>query len=200
MINKVVYILLIITVLLTGCVYKPVYLMPNFAPPARIAVLPFANNTVDMAGPEVLRKLAIKKMESKGYILEETDTIDSKLREEGITNAGQLQSITDEELGKLFNVDAVLYGTVLEFNYTTLGIYYKRAVKARFKLVNTHTGETIWEDERTSYHDEIVTRNIKDALLEQLKEKAVDKLLRLPLMQESHEVVNSSFLTLPSAR
>jgi hypothetical protein len=194
-----IYILICI-ILLTGCAIKPVFLVPNYTPPTTIAVLPFMNDTVDLDGPILLRKLATEKLESKHYSVKPVDQVDQLLNEEGITNAGQLPAMTPQELGKTLGVDAVLYGRVIEFKYTTLGIYFKRAVKVQFKLVSTQTGDTLWEDIRTSYHDEIVTSDYATALGNQLKEKAVDKLFKSPLMKESQDVILYSFITLPSVR
>lgn len=198
LISKFLYFIIII-LLFNCCALKPKYIISNYSPPLNTAVLPFSNQTADLDGPILLRYLFSKKLQDKGYNVKSLEETDNILKNEGITSAGQLPTITHSELGKVLNVDAVFYGNVFEFNYVTLGIYYKRSVRANFKLVDTHSGELLWEDEKTSYHDKLVLdpEKIKDALGEQLKEKFVDKLLRSPLRQESEEVLNRALLTLP---
>lgn len=183
--------------MLTGCVLKPKYIIQNYKPPQKISILPFENYTTDFDAPIVVRNIFAQMIKNKNYTIKSLDETDNILKENGITQAGQLNSISYSELGKILDVDAVIYGKVLEFNYITLGIYYKRAVRANFKLINTHSGELLWEDEKVSYTQKIVTEKIAEEFKKQLIEKTVDKILKSPLIEETQDVVRWALSTLP---
>ena len=73
--------------------------------------------------------------------------IDEKLLEKEIREAGQINTLTPQELGKLLGVDAVLYTTVTEFSTTYLLAYASMTVGARFELRDAKTGEKLWESD-----------------------------------------------------
>jgi hypothetical protein len=45
----------------------------------------------------------------------------------------------------VLGVEGVLYGTLMDFDETTTGVLNVKKVRATFKLVNTMTGQTVWE-------------------------------------------------------
>lgn len=181
----------------TGCAPKAKYLVENYSPPEKIAVLPFNNQSVDMDAPVIMRYLFNKRLSAVGYNTITFNEIDEKLREMGITDAGQLPTTTPKELGEKLNVDGLVYGDVIEFKYTTLGFYYARTVQANFKLFDSKDEKLLWEDERKVSKKEFEFREIGKAFASQLVEKTLDKALRSPLKEESNGVVNLSIMTLP---
>ncbi|HAX60941.1 MAG TPA: hypothetical protein DCX95_00045, partial [Elusimicrobia bacterium] len=180
-----------------GCVPKAKYLIENYSPPEKIAVLPFNNQSVDLDAPVLLRYLFNKRLNVVGYDTISLKEIDTKLREIGITDGGQLPTTTPKELAELLNVDGLIYGDVIEFKYTTLGFYYARTVQANFKLFDSKNEKLLWEDERKSSTKRIETKDIGRAFARQLIDKTIDKALRSPLKEESNRVVNLSIMTLP---
>lgn len=181
----------------TGCAPKAKYLVENYLPPDKIAVLPFNNQSLDLDAPVIMRYLFNKRLSAVGYTTIPLNEIDDKLREMGITDGGQLPTTTPKELGEKLNVDGLVYGDVIEFKYTTLGFYYARTVQANFKLFDSKNEKLLWEDERKSSTKKIETRDIGKAFARQLIDKTIDKALRSPLKEESNGVVNLSIMTLP---
>ncbi len=181
----------------TGCAPKAKYLIENYSPPQIIAVLPFNNQSVDLDAPVIMRYLFNKRLSAVGYNTISLSEIDEKLREMGITDAGQLPTTTLKELGEKLNVDGLIYGDVLDFKYTTLGFYYARTVQANFKLFDSKNEKLLWEDERKVSHKKFEFKDIGKAFASQLIEKTLDKALRSPLKEESNGVVNLSVRTLP---
>src|SRR4030042_6458747 len=105
--------------LMAGCAGRAHYsLVPEYKakPPRSIAVLPALNETVNLKAPEEFRSLVQAKISQKGYEAPAISFIDKRLQEKGIHEAGQVNSLTPQELGKLLGVDAVLYTTVSEFS------------------------------------------------------------------------------------
>jgi hypothetical protein len=73
----------------------------------------------------------------------ETDQI---LRDRmGITLGGQLSLTTAQKLGEELEVEGVLYGTLMDFDESTLGAINIKKVRGKFMLVNTMTGQARWE-------------------------------------------------------
>ncbi len=134
----------------TGCIGGPApNVSPDFKanPPRSIAVLPVLNETVNLKAPEVLRPVIFKRLSQKGYEVPAAETIDQKLLEKEIREAGQINSVTPQELGKILGADALLYSTVTECSTTYLVVYASMTVGARFWLVDAKTGDKIWESD-----------------------------------------------------
>ncbi|MFH1541315.1 MAG: GNA1162 family protein [Elusimicrobiota bacterium] len=182
--------------LLSSCAPKAKYIIENYSPPKKIAILPFTNQSVDFDAPVLLRYLFGKRLDAIGYNTISFEEIDAKLQEMGITDAGQLPTINPKELGEKLDVDGLVYGDVIEFKYTTLGFYFARTVQANFKLFDAKNTLLLWEDERKVSHKKFEFENIGKAFADQLIEKMVDKALRSPLKAEANEVVNTSVQTL----
>ena len=76
-----------------GCVLKPKMLAPNFAPPARIAVLPMANESNDLRGPEFVREVFVRNMENRGYAIAPVSETDDILKTKLAINKGRIASL-----------------------------------------------------------------------------------------------------------
>jgi hypothetical protein len=196
--NKRVAAALALLLAASGCALSPKFIVPQYYRPSVVAVLPFDNQSNNLTGPVLLRKLFIEGLQRKGYGVQPAEETDEKLKAAGITDAGQLPTIIPKELGEKLGVDAVFYGNVMKFNYITLGFYSNRIVQADFRLVSV-SGEPLWEDERTVSNKDFAFSEdeIKENLKNQLIEKAVENILRSPLLEESRSVVRQSLITLP---
>ncbi len=139
-----------VSALLSACATPPRHRVPLYYdannPLKRVAVLPMKNDTVDVGGPELVRKKMINALEDKSYIVKEVKETDQILRDQmGITLGGQLEMTTAQKLGEVLGVEGVLYGTLMDFDETTTGVVDVRKVRAMFRLVNTATGQAVWE-------------------------------------------------------
>jgi hypothetical protein len=140
--------MLFVFIMLAGCV--PPRHIPRYYdasnPLKRVAVLPMKNDTMDVDGPNVVRKKMIVALENKSYSVKDTQETDQVLRDQmGINLGGQLEMTTPQKLGEVLGVEGVLYGTLMDFDETTTGVLNVKKVRATFKLVNTMTGQTVWE-------------------------------------------------------
>jgi hypothetical protein len=177
----------------TGCIPGiPHTLVPDYKSktPTSVAVVPFKNETVDMDAPNVFRPKLFNIISYKGYVSPPITEIDSKLAEKDIREAGQLNSMTPQEIGKLLNVDAVLYGTVTEWSTTYLVVYASIKVGAKFQLIDTKTGEQLWESEHT-----VAERKFgldRDSLIQNVGFAALKR-----YDPYAQTVINTAFSTLP---
>lgn len=147
---KPILLVLVLILISSSCMPKiPHNIVPDYQDrlPRSVAVLPVQNETVDMDAPRAFRPELFSMISRKGYVSPPTAEIDSKLAERNIREAGQLGSMTPQEIGKLLNVDAVLYTTVTEWSTVYLVVYASIKVGGRFQLIDTKTGEQLWESE-----------------------------------------------------
>lgn len=110
-----------------------------------IAVLPVQNETPNLQASEVFRPIVYQKIKQKGYESPLLSFIDTRLATKDIREAGQIHSLTPQDLGKLLGVDALLYPTVTEFSTTYLVAYASITVGAKFELKDARTGELLWQ-------------------------------------------------------
>jgi hypothetical protein len=115
-------------------------------PLKRVAVLPMRNDTDDVDGPNVVREKMAAALRDHSYVVMDIKESDQILRDRmGITLGGQLELTTPQKLGETLGVEGVLYGTLMDFDETTTGLYNVKKVRGKFRLVNTATGQPIWE-------------------------------------------------------
>ena len=157
-INKAFFVNLIFCLLL-GLVFfactdrKPIDLVnPNFQQhlPQSIAVLPMDNMSPDLDATPLIRPIVQQRMAYKGYNCVPLSRIDSVLKEKGVMVSHDVYMFKPGELGELLGVDAVVYGTVTEFNKHYAVMYADILVGIQLEMVDTRTGESLWKGERVS--------------------------------------------------
>ncbi len=140
-------VLCVSALLFTGChLPKPVFPTDPNNPLKRVAVLPMKNDTTDVGGPDMMRSKMVEALTNKSYVVKDVKETDQILRDQmGITLGGQLSLTTAQKLGEALGVEGVLYGTLMDFDETTLGAINVKKVRGKFKLVNAMTGQTAWQ-------------------------------------------------------
>lgn len=141
-------------------------------PPARIAILPFAdvgnaNFVVDKipltfrseeerrnwawTDAQRLRRALDGYLSQREFLLVNLKGIDAVLRARGINTPQRLSRLSPAELGKWFGVDAVVYGTVKNYEAYYFGLIAAWRVRVDVKMVSTHTGENLIEATGSRY-------------------------------------------------
>lgn len=166
-----------------------------------VAVLPMVNNTSDMDGSELVRNGFNKLVRSRYYEVMGIPQIDEILRDRmGITLGGQLSLTNAQKLGEELGVDGVVFGELLDFNYTITGFYNSKVVRAKFKLVSTKTGNTVWEREDKVQKSEVLlsSKGALEALKANLGSKMISKVVRVsPLRDETNELIYKFYRSFP---
>lgn len=141
--------------LLQGCATAPsssvtLEVHPDFysIAPRSIAVLPFDNMSTDLDATPLVRPIVARRLAYKGYVVPNIKATDKILQEEGVMVSHDVYSFTAQELGQFLNVDAVMFGTVTDFTTKYAVVYASVAVQLRLELVDTRTGEIIWQNEQ----------------------------------------------------
>jgi hypothetical protein len=140
--------------LVTACTdRKPIDLVnPNFhqQAPRTIAVLPMDNMSPDLDATPLVRPIVQQRMVYKGYNCVPLDKIDAMLKEKGVMVSHDVYMFKPQELGELLGVDAVVYGTITEFNKHYAVLYADILVGIQLEMVDTRTGESLWKSEHVS--------------------------------------------------
>ncbi|MEW6011842.1 MAG: GNA1162 family protein [Elusimicrobiota bacterium] len=177
-------------ILLYSCVSAPVKPKHNTPFPEKIALLPFDNMSVDIDASFIMENLLESYIDSAGFNLQDRKITYQRLNSIGISDGGQLSSLTTQELGKLLEADALIYGEVREFNNKNLGVYYSRTVEVSIKLIDSKTGEILFETVKRKSNSKLGLS--KEAALDNLKtgyaQKAFETIMKSPLKQEADEV------------
>ncbi|HBO83999.1 MAG TPA: hypothetical protein DD641_03315, partial [Deltaproteobacteria bacterium] len=141
-------VLFIAIVVISGCVPQKAVRPPDpYNPIKVVAVLPLINNTNSVDGPQFVRKQLSERLPKYHYQVQPLKDVDIVLRDQmGVTLGSQLEMTTPQELGKVVRADALIYGTLMDFNTKITGFQNLKEVRAKFKMVNTKTGAVIWEN------------------------------------------------------
>jgi len=144
--NLFYFLALLCVVWISGCAFpRPMMLADPNNPIKTVAVLPMVNNTNDVEAPERVREMFAVKLPERCYIYKPIPEVNQMLKDElGITLGSQLDMTNPQELGKKLGVDAVIYGTLFNFEEKTTGVLNIRRARAGFRLVDTKTGATLW--------------------------------------------------------
>lgn len=146
-----------------GCAGEGAYVISpalRLVPDARVAVLPFENNTAEPGAPGMMRALAAGGFGPRGYPAVPPGEVDRVLR--GLQHTAGAQSAA--ETGRALGAGLLCYGSVEDFSFENLGLAVKKTVRLRLKIVSAATGETLFEGEGTggdfrSFPDETAAKS-----------------------------------------
>jgi hypothetical protein len=146
-------ILLLLLIFPAGCAGKiPHMLAPDYGNKGTrlVAVLPIRNMNSDAGVASELRAKLIEELYFKGYPKVQSKWIDERLN--AVSAAGREGDPSPQSLGKMLNVDAVLYTTLKEGRTSVSPLYSPVAVEAEFELKSAKTGESLWRVQYRTVH------------------------------------------------
>ncbi|PKN35718.1 MAG: hypothetical protein CVU61_02540 [Deltaproteobacteria bacterium HGW-Deltaproteobacteria-19] len=119
--------------------------------PKTVAVLPFVNEAESQRGSEEVRRGFYNHFSSLPFADMQIQRVDSLLRKADLMgDPKELAKKTPQELGKILGVDAVVYGTVSNFDKLFLALYSQVSVGADVKMYDTKTGHFLWSGKHTA--------------------------------------------------
>ncbi len=131
----------------------------------RLAVLPFSDETVSVEAPLMIRTMVYKLLDRGGYNVMPLEEVDKLLRKYGISQGGQLRSVTPEEVSKWLDADWILYGHLKDFNKINIGIYVKKSIKGNLSLWDATDGREFWSSDRSVIVHSVPPKVKKDHIL-----------------------------------
>lgn len=166
--------------------------------PAKTAVLPFDNESVNMRGAGQVRGLVEEALGGRGWALADRRAVDETLQRLGVSDGGQLGALDPKRLGAELGVSGLIYGTLEEFTFQNVGFVRRRVVRLSLKLVEASTGERLWEasGEDDTGRVALERRQAGRSFLEGVVEQAAETALGVPLLKESRAAVEKTVATL----
>ncbi|MBI3012038.1 MAG: DUF799 family lipoprotein [Elusimicrobia bacterium] len=163
----------------------------------KIAVLPIANETIDLTAHEYVRLRLSDSLSRSHYSILPLPETDEKLKEKGIQEGGQLNLSNPKALAKHLGADRLLYGALEQFKVVNVGIYYRRQVRLSLKLVDKE-GRTVWQNTgQTVFQSGVQPQEAAESFLVNLASTQIEKIAKTYLKEECDETVRRALETLP---
>ena len=195
--SKNVRLVLLLTALIfmAGCARKiPHMLAYDYSDQGArlVAVLPVQSIESDAGTASLLRAKLIEELHFKGYPEIPQKWIDERL---AAVPAGSGEGdLSPQLLGKILNVDAVLYTTLKEGRMSVTFLYSRIVVDAEFELKSARTGESLWRVHHREVHRNYgLSRKSLELKSSQFYEPAIQEVLNrvLETLPDGPEAIGS---------
>jgi hypothetical protein len=113
--------------------------------PTSILVLPVLNETSAAEAPIAFSSTITHPLVERGYYVFPVQPTLAILEANGIYEGGQLETIEPQKFNEILGADAVLYVTLKSWDTTYAVIASSVEVAMDYRLVDAHTGGTLWE-------------------------------------------------------
>jgi len=140
--------------------------------PRTVAVLPFDNMSTDLDATPLIRPIVNERLRAKGFQMKDLAEVDQVLQENGVLISHDVYAFTPEELGEMLQTDAVMFGTVTDFNTKYVVLYSSVSVGIKLELTDCRTGEALWQDNARSSRNTLI-ETLLILLLEEDKTRAL---------------------------
>ena len=117
--------------------------------PLTVAVLPFMDQSRKKEGAIAVRKGFYNHFSSLPFKDMELQRVDNVLSKANLGDTEAIYKTSPQELGKLLNVDAVIFGEISNFDKLFAVMYSQVAVGAEIKMYDTKTGNFLWSGQHT---------------------------------------------------
>jgi hypothetical protein len=118
--------------------------------PRTVAVLPFINRAESHEGSEAVRRGFYNHFSSLPFKDLELYRVDNLLRKAGLQDPVVINQTSPQELGQILNVDAVVYGTISDFDKLFAVIYSNVSVGAEIRMMDAKTGRMLWRGQHVT--------------------------------------------------
>lgn len=124
------------------------------AHPASVLVLPPLNDSKEVnATPGVLAQATMPLAEAGYYVLPVT-LVNETFKNNGLTQAADIQAVSTTKLHDIFGADAALYMRVKQYGATYTVVSGAAVVVLEARLVDLRTGTLLWEGSSRASSDE----------------------------------------------
>jgi len=132
---------------LGACAAQPKPNYSNFFDhhPRSILIVPPMNNTTAVEAPILFNTTVTKPFAERGYYIFPVYLTRDILNDMGLSDEGVLIQLQPQRFKETFGADAVLFVTVKQWVTTYVLLASSVTVEANYKLVDTDSGEVLWE-------------------------------------------------------
>ncbi len=163
---------------LTGCAYQVPRDYTNFkeSKPRSILVLMPTSSVTNIEADENVLGATVLPLSLAGYYVFPVTMVYDTFKENGLTEAADIQAVPLEKLNEVFNPDAVLYLSVNYYNadYTVLSSSFR--VQVTGKLVDAKNGKLLWSMTMNSKSNGSSGGNLLAQVISALVTKIVNEL------------------------
>lgn len=154
--------------------HEKLYISKDGELPSKVAILPFVNKTANPEAAKAVRKMFCNFFSSLNYLDIEPSQVDSLLKEAGLYNkVSSGEEVSLEELNRLLNTDAVVFGEVTSYGKVFAIVYTDYHAGLKSKMLVCKTGKPIWENHTTAHHRDISIPSSPISLVTTIAEKLV---------------------------
>ncbi|AOL05194.1 MULTISPECIES: DUF799 domain-containing protein [Burkholderia] len=175
--------------LLSACaqpVKRPDYTAFKKSQPRSILVLPPVNETSEVGATYGMLSQMTLPLAESGYYVVPVAVMDETFKQNGLTNAAEIQETPPAKLREIFGADAALYTKVSQYGTVYRIIASATVVSASAKLVDLRTGDVLWQGRASAASDE-GSNSGGGGLIGMLVVAAVKQIANT-LMDQSHDV------------
>ncbi|WP_431825933.1 DUF799 domain-containing protein [Burkholderia sp. F1] len=115
--------------------------------PRSILVLPPVNETTDVGATYGMLSQMTLPLAEAGYYVVPVAVMDETFKQNGLTNAAEIQDTPPAKLRDIFGADAALYSKVSKYGSVYQVEDSTTVVAASAKLVDLKTGDVLWQGE-----------------------------------------------------
>jgi hypothetical protein len=147
---------LLAAALLSGCVQPRTIDYSAFkeSKPRSILVLAPVNESPDVKATYSLLSQVTYPLAEAGYYVLPVALVDETFRNNGLTNANDIQATSPAKLREIFGADAAMYITVKQYGTSYIVISSQTIVAVTAKLVDLRTGAALWTGTASASSDE----------------------------------------------
>ncbi|MCI0370203.1 MAG: DUF799 domain-containing protein [candidate division NC10 bacterium] len=113
--------------------------------PRSLVIVPAINKTTAVEAPIVFNTTATKPFAERGYYVYPVFLTRDILNDLGLSDEGLIAQAQPQRFREIFGADAVLFVTVNTWATTYVVLASSVTVEANYKLVDSDSGEVIWE-------------------------------------------------------
>ncbi|MEC4599907.1 DUF799 domain-containing protein [Burkholderia vietnamiensis] len=157
--------------------------------PRSILMLPPINETTDVGATYgVLSQMTLPLAES-GYYVVPVAVMDETFKQNGLTNAAEIQGTSPAKLREIFGADAALYTKITKYGSVYQVLDSTTVVAASAKLVDLRTGDVLWQGAGRATGKELGNNvNVNAFGLVGMLVQAAVKQIAHSLTDEAHDV------------
>lgn len=149
---------LTIVALLSACAPHPVrqtdYTAFKASRPRSILLLPPVNETTDVQATNGMLSQMTMPLAEAGYYVIPVAVMDETFKQNGLTNATDIQATPAAKLRDIFGADAAVYSSITQYGTVYRVLDSATVVTASAKLVDLKTGAVLWQGRASASSNE----------------------------------------------
>lgn len=189
---------MVLTLLLTGCAKKASYDYTAFkeSKPRSILVLPPVNHSPDVNASHSMLSTVTAPLAEDGFYVFPVAVVEETFKQNGITGAEDIRSVSAAKLREIFGADAALYIDITSYGSSYMVVSSETRVTANAKLVDLCNGKVLWTGNATASDSE--NDNNNGGIIGMLVQAAV-KQISSTISDKGHDIAGLTSYRLLSA-